>query len=355
MSRIAGHQAQMRGQPPGTLQHIGERKTSDARITITRYDAEKYEVLEVDDFEACRAHLEGSSGVVWVNVDGIHEPAGIEKLGKVFGLHPLLLEDVMNAGQRPKLEEYDEHAFIVLKMLFWDEAHEKIMIEQVSFVLGERFVLSFQEREGDVFDDVRERLRAAKGRIRKNGADYLAYRLIDAIVDNYFLVLERVGDMVEDLEVQITTSSGAQALRDLHVLKREVLYLRKAVWPAREVIGAFARLEEPLLKAPTVPFVRDTYDHTIQSADTIEIMRDVLASLLDVSLSTSSQRLNETMKVLAIISTIFIPLTFIAGLYGMNFEFMPELHSRWGYPIILLVMAGIALGQVYYFKRKHWW
>ena len=355
MGRMAGQQAQKSGLPPGSLVHIGEQRTATPRITVTKYDAQCCETHEVKEFAECELHLPTDGSVTWVNVDGIHEPGAIETLGRLFDLHPLLLEDVMNAGQRPKMEEYDDCVFIVLKMIYNDEKTEKIVVEQVSFVLGKRFVLSFQEREGDVFDGVRERLRVGKGRLRRSGADYLAYALIDSIVDNYFIVLEEMGDLVEELETEITTMPRKGTIQELHLLKREALFLRKAVWPARDVIGSLGRLEGGLVAEATAPYLRDAYDHVVQVAETIEVIRDVLSSLLDVYLSSLSNKANEIMKVLAIISTIFIPLTFVAGLYGMNFKYMPELEQPWGYPVVLVLMFGMALSMIVYFKRQRWW
>jgi magnesium transporter len=239
-------------------------------------------------------------------------------------------------------------------MLQWDAAREEVVVEHVSLILGPSFVISFQERPGDVFGPTRERIRGGKGRVRKMGADYLAYCLADAIVDGYFAVLENLGDRIEDVESILVSNPSNDTLRAVHHLKRENLLLRKSVWPLREVINGLDRSESELITDPTHVYMRSVYDHSIQVIDTMETFRDMLAGMLDTYLSSLSNRMNEVMKVLTIIATIFIPLTFVAGIYGMNFQSMPELAWPWGYPAALAVMAIVAAGMVYYFRRKKW-
>jgi magnesium transporter len=292
--------------------------------------------------------------VTWINIDGIHEIDVIERLGRHFNLHPLALEDVVNTGQRPKLEDFADYLFVVLKMLAVAEEGSEITTEQLSVVLGSNWVLSFQENVGDVFDAIRERIRSNQGRIRKMGADYLVYCLIDAIVDNYFLVLERIGERIEEIEDEVVANPAPETLQALHQLKRQMIVLRKSVWPLREVISRLERWESPLISKATDIYLRDVYDHTIQVIDAVETFRDMLSGMLDIYLSSVSNRMNEVMKVLTIIATIFIPLTLVAGLYGMNFKYMPELEWPWSYPSVLLVMLAIGVVMLFYFRRKRW-
>jgi magnesium transporter len=340
------------GLPPGTLVHVGEKKSGETKITIIDYDEKSFQEMETKNIDACFVFKDKPS-MTWINVDGLRVDI-IQKLGDCYGFHPLVLEDILNTDQRPKLEDYGEYLYIVLKMLH-NEAGSETVTEQISLILGQNFVISFQEGiEGDVFDTVRGRIRTGKGRIRNMGADYLAYSLVDAVVDDYFVILEDVGERVEDLEDELITSPSPQTLHDIHQLKREMIFLRKAVWPLREVIGAMEREESSLIKDSTRLYLRDVYDHTIQVIDSIETARDMLAGMLDIYLSSMSNRMNEVMKFLTIIGTIFIPLTFIAGVYGMNFEFMPELKWKWSYFALWGVMAGVGLSMLLYFKRKKW-
>jgi len=287
-------------------------------------------------------------------VDGIHQVEVLELLGECFGLHPLVLEDILNTDQRPKMEDFSEYIFVVLKTFSYNDQSDEVEPEQISLILGPSLVLSFQERAGDVFDPIRERIRNGKGRIRRMGADYLAYALLDSIVDHYFIVLEQVGEDVEFLEEELVTNPTPETLQTIHNLKREMIFLRKSVWPLREVIGALERGESSLIKESTGIYLRDVYDHTIQVIDTIETFRDMISGMLDIYLSSVSNRMNEVMKVLTIIATIFIPLTLVAGIYGMNFQYMPELGWRWGYPIVWLVMLVIGAVMLVYFRRKKW-
>jgi len=341
------------GLPPGTLVHIGEKKVQSVVITVIDYDEQQVTEKRVGSVEECFPFKQTPT-VTWINVDGLHEVEVIEKLGQAFDLHPLILEDVLSTGQRPKFEEYENCIFIVLRMLSYSDEYEGVGSEQVSFVLGSRFVLSFQERVGDVFDPVRDRIRNGKGRIRKMGADYLTYGLIDAIVDSYFGILEKIGDRIELLEDELIGRPTEKTLQQIHALKREMMSLRRSIWPLRELISAMQRDESSLISTQTQLYLRDVYDHTIQIIDTIESFRDVVSGMLDVYLSSISNRMNAVMKVLTIIATIFIPLTFVAGVYGMNFESMPELKWRWGYPAVLLLMLAVGGTMIVYFRRKKW-
>ena len=341
------------GLPPGTLIHVGEPKTERVKITVIDYDEANLQEKEIAKVDECYPFKEKPT-VTWINIDGIHDVDVISKIGKNYGIHPLMLEDIVNTEQRPKIEDFEDYLFLVVKMLSFDEKQREINIEQVSLVIGPNYVLSFQEREGDVFDPVRDRIRRSKGRIRKKGADYLAYALLDAIVDGYFLILERIGDRIEELEENLISRPDVRMLQAIHYLKREMIFLRRSVWPLREVISGMSRKESSLIKESTEIFLRDVYDHTIQVIDTIETYRDMVSGMLDTYLSSISNRMNEVMKVLTIFAAIFIPLTFVAGIYGMNFAYMPELGWKWGYFAVLAIMATIGISMLIYFRNKKW-
>lgn len=341
------------GLPPGTLVHIGEKRTERVRITLIDYNEQDFQEKTVDNIEECFP-FKGTPSITWINIDGLHKIETIEKIGRHFELHPLILEDILNTGQRPKHEDYEKHLFTVLKMLSYRDENQCIQSEQVSLILGQNVVISFQETVGDVFEQIRDRIRHARGRIRKMSADYLAYALIDAIVDNYFVILEKLGEQVESIEEELITKPTEKTLQQIHGIKRELLFLRKSVWPLRELTNNLEKTESGLIIDATKPYLRDVYDHTIQIIDTVESLRDTVSGILDIYLSSISNRMNAVMKVLTIIATIFIPLTFIAGIYGMNFKRMPELEWKWGYPIILIVMAVVGIFMLIYFKRKKW-
>ena len=341
------------GLPPGTLIHIGERKAGELKITIIDYDEAHFQERPLGSIEECFVFKDQPT-VSWINIEGLHDVQVLERLGECYGIHPLVLEDILNTDQRPKMEDYGEYLYIVLKMLDGSHKNGEINTEQVSLILGPNFVFSFQEAGGDVFDPIRERIRNNKGRIRKMGADYLAYTLLDAIVDNYFIILEKLGERIEVLEEKLVTVPTPETLKLIHHLKREMIFLRKAVWPLREVIGGLERGESPFMSESTKVYLRDVYDHTIQVIDTIETFRDMVSGMLDIYLSSVSNRLNSVMKVLTIIATIFMPLTFIAGIYGMNFKYMPELEWRWSYFAILVFMFGVGIFMLLYFRKRKW-
>jgi len=317
------------------------------------YDEAHFQEKETKTIEECLLFKDKPT-VTWINIDGLHQVEILERLGECYGLHPLVLEDILDTDQRPKMEDYGEYLFIVLRMLNYNDKSSEIEAEQISLILGTNFVLSFQEKEGDTFNPIRERIRNSKGRIRRMGADYLSYSLLDSIVDNYFIILEKLGEKIEFLEDELVTRPTPETLQIIHHLKREMIYLRKAVWPLREVIGSLERGEPPLVKETIRVYLRDVYDHTIQVIDTIETFRDMVSGMLDIYLSSISNRLNAVMKVLTIIATIFMPLTFLAGIYGMNFKYMPELEWRWSYPVVWLIMVGIGVSMLLYFRKKKW-
>jgi magnesium transporter len=340
------------GLPPGTLVHIGKQRADKVTLTVFEYGDTQCRERQFTSLEAFTPAA--GANVTWIDVSGIHQLDVLEGLGKRFTLHPLLLEDIANTDQRPKIDEYGTYGFVVLKTLQVGDRRDDIEVEQVSLVFGKDFVLSFQENGSDVFKPVKERLRVGKGRLRQSGADYLLYALLDATVDQYFLVLEVLGEKIESLQDAVVENPKPQTLRAIHALKRDLLFLRRAVWPLREVMNNLSRADSPLLQPTTRVFFRDVYDHVVQIVDTIETLREMVSSMLEVYLSSVSYRLNAVMKVLTIITTIFMPLTFIVGVYGMNFEHMPELQWPWGYPVVLGTMAAIALAMVGLFKRKKW-
>jgi magnesium transporter len=291
--------------------------------------------------------------VTWINVDGLGNQKLIEDLGKCFTIHPLILEDIFNTGQRPKMEDLDQYIYLNLKMLTYLNTQKEIKIEHISMIIGPNFLISFQEDIGDVFDPVRERIRK-DGRIRKFGPDYLAYALIDGIVDNYFAVMEKLEEQVEDLEEELVVSPTQDSLHKINRLKKDMIFLRKSVWPLREMINNLERSESTLIKESTKIYLRDVYDHTIQAIDTLETFRDMVSGMIDIYLSGLSYKMNEIMKVLTLIATIFIPLTFVVGLYGMNFKNMPEIEWEFGYYSVLIVMVIMVAGMLTYFRRKKW-
>ncbi len=341
------------GLPPGTLVYTGERKLESARITIIDYDESSFQEKQVTKIEDC-FEFKKTPTVSWINIDGLHDVEIIEKIGKHYDFHPLVLEDILHTGQRPKFEDLENYIYIVLMMLRFDDESQTVISEQVSLVLGPNFVISFQENIGDVFDQIRDRIRNAKGRIRKMGSDYLMYALLDAIVDGYFVILEKLGEKIESMEEELVGNPSEKTLRQIHNMKREMVGLRKSVWPLRELISGVERSESNLIRDTTGAYLRDVYDHTIQVIDTVESFRDMVSGMLDIYLSSISNRMNAVMKVLTIIATIFIPLTFVAGIYGMNFENMPELKWRYGYFGVWLVMIIITGCMLFYFRKKKW-
>ena len=353
MLRFVNKTSKKIGLAPGTLVHIGEKKTETIRLRLIDYDVEQIREIELSSIDEC-IPIKDSPTVSWINVDGLHDIGIIERIGEIFSVHPLILEDVVHTGQRPKLEEAEGFLFIVVKMLDISPQQE-ITAEQFSLILGPNLVISFQETQGDVFSGVRDRLRKGKGRIRKLGSDYLCYALLDAIVDNYFVVLEGIGEKIEELEEELVTHPIPDTLHEIHKLRGDIIYLRRSVWPLREVINELSRGDYTQITEPTEIFYRDVYDHTIQVMDTIETYRDVISGMLDMYLSSISNKMNEVMKVLTMIATIFIPITFVAGIYGMNFNNMPELGWQWGYPALWGVVIIVTSMMITYFKKKRWW
>ncbi|HBT38796.1 MAG: magnesium/cobalt transporter CorA [Pseudothermotoga sp.] len=346
--------AEKAGLPPGSVIFIGEQKTEFARIDVIDFNEAQLNEVRDASIDQCVEMARNPSTVTWINVIGLHDTNLIRKLGESLGLHPLTMEDIANTTQRPKVEEFPGYIYMVLKIIRYEEVTNQMEVEQVSLVIEENYVASFQEVEEDVFNPVRERIRASKGRIRSMKSDYLAYALMDAVVDSYFLVVEHIGDKIEELEEKVLSDPNPAILQELHRLKRGLLDIRKSVWPLREEIGSLIKSESTIIRAETKVYLRDLYDHVVQIIDMVETFRDILSGMHDLYLSNISIRMNDIMKTLTIIATIFIPLTFIAGIYGMNFEYMPELKWKWGYFFVWGVMITIAIGMVIYFRKKKW-
>jgi magnesium transporter len=359
MPHLVKKRSKKSGLPPGTPVHIGGRKREDTRITVLDYDESRFQEKEVGSVDQCMVFRDTPTNT-WINVDGLHDVELIRRMGECFRFHPLLIEDIVNTDQRPKFEDFGDYLFLVAKMLQYDKKEHFTKIEQVSFVVGKNFVISFQEDVGDVFDHVRERLRDPKSRVRRNGPDYLAYALLDSIVDQYFIILEELGEDIEVMEEEVVRNPATATIHRIHRLKRELIFLRKSVWPLREVLISLERGESGLVKKSTQLYLRDLYDHTIHVIDTVETFRDIVSGMLDIYLSSVNNRLNEVMRVLTVIATIFMPLTFLAGVYGMNFHVekspwsMPELTWYYGYPLFWAVVVICVVFMVAYFRGKKW-
>jgi len=339
------------GAPPGTIIYTGENKGERIKISLIEYNETEFVEQEFYDLSECISQIKPHL-VKWINVEGVHKIEVLEKIGKLYDIHPLTLEDIAHVDQRPKFEDYDNYVVAIMKMINFTE---EVQTEQLSIVLFENMVISFQEPHGgDAFDIIRNRLRQAKGRIRKCGADYLAYALMDAVVDCYFHAIEKIGDIVEEIEEKIIANEGQESLLKLYELKREMIGLRKQVWPMRDMISNMVRSETKLINPSTDIYLRDLQDHVTRIIDTVETYRDLLSGIMDIYLSTNANKMNEVMKVLTIMSSIFIPVTFVAGVYGMNFDYMPELKSPYGYAITWGVMLSIMIGLIIYFRRKKW-
>jgi magnesium transporter len=354
VARLIKNKPKKIGLDPGSLIYVGDKEKQPITITLFDYKTEHFieqKILSVEDLLAYKQ----SDTTSWINIDGVHEVDVLEKIGKHFDIHPLTLEDILNTNQRPKLDEYPNYLYIVLRMFFLDEKDKSLKNEQVSLILTKNFVITFLEDAGDVFDPVRDRLRKSATRLREYGTDYLAYALIDSIVDSYFHILEKIGEDVEGLEDNLVIEPNKNDLQTIHLLRREMILLRRAIWPLREVISAMQRNENEFIEERTRVYLRDVYDHTIQVIDTIESYRDMVVGMLDTYLSSTSNKLNEVMKVLTVISTLFIPLTFLAGVYGMNFKSFPELGKDWMYPwgFWAIALAVVAV-MIIYFKKKKW-
>lgn len=341
------------GKAPGELVFIGEQKIDESTIQVLDYDQERLNEEYLQDIKDGIPYKETET-VTWLNVYGLHDIELIKSFGQGFGLHGLVLEDISHTGQRPKMEEYDDYLYFVLKMMKYDEDEGKINSEQLSMVLGKTFLITFQERPTDVFEPVRERIRKKKGRIRKVGIDYLAYTLLDTIVDNYIFIIERLGEQIEELEEEILENQTQDILTKINNYKREMNYLRKSIRPAKEFIQQLTRIDSDLIREQTMPFLKDLLDLASQAVEVVDTYREMLSDHLNIYNTGVSNKLNEILKILTIFSAIFIPLTFIAGVYGTNFEYLPELHYRYSYFIFWIVLIVVVLVMVRFFKRRNW-
>jgi len=359
MVRLIKKSSHKAGSKPGTLMFVGEQKTERPRISIIDFSETEFREMEVESVEQCFPYRDTET-ITWIDVVGLHDVTVISRIGEHFGLHPLVMEDIVHTGQRPKAEETGDFFYIVLKMIYDSGDNGEYSSEQVSILFGKNVVISFQEKEGDVFNAVRERIRTTIPRVRFMGADYLAYSLIDAIVDNYFIVLEKIAEHIEDLEDDLVAQPTPEDLARIQRMKRELILMRKRIWPLRELVGTIERSESKLIHDYTRIYIRDLYEHVIQVIDTVETFREMLTGLLDIYLSSVSNRMNEVMKVLTIIATIFIPLGFLAGVYGMNFNpeagpfNMPELGFEYGYISFWLIALLIGGGLFWFFRKRGW-
>lgn len=347
------NRAKKAGSPPGVAKYMGDKKSSPV-ITYTVYSPTTFQEKSHATLEDCFAETK-EDDIKWINVEGISDVGLMKELTGHFDIHPLTLEDILNVEQRPKVEEFENYIFVTLKVLMWHEKDETFLTQQVSIILGERYILSFHELDTTLFDTIRDKMRSsANQNMRKHGPDYLMYRLIDTIVDEYFVVMEGVSDKIENIEEEIVENPTAVQASNIYQLKRQILLLRKSVWPMREAISHLMHAENELVSKFTLIYIRDVYDHTVQAIDTLETFRDMLTGMLDMYLTSLTNRMNEIMKTLTIITTIFIPITAIASVYGMNFDHMPGTQWTFGYPIVILVMITIAILMMIYFRRKKW-
>ncbi|NCS90232.1 MAG: magnesium and cobalt transport protein CorA [Ignavibacteria bacterium CG2_30_36_16] len=347
------------GSSPGTFIFTGEQKVSDVSINLYEYDATEFHEKKLNNVEELNDYINKKNNI-WINICGLHAVDTLGRVGEIFNIHPLVIEDILNVGSSPKIEDYENYLFIVAKRLYMQNEGIEVAQEQISFILRENILLTFHEIEGDDFNSIRERLRENKGRLRKQGIDYLICRLLDAMVDNYFSVVDFIDKKIEDIEDEIIEKPNQTSLEEIHHLRKELIKFKRATVPIRDILFMIERENFPVFKKSTFPFLRDINDHIKQILDLIENYREITNGLMEVYLSSASRKMNEIMKLLTIISTIFIPLTFIVGIYGMNFNTnisslnMPELNWKFGYPIVLITMGMIAALLVIWFKRKKW-
>ena len=341
------------GLPPGSIIHVGEQKIEKVNITLTEFDENKFETCEIHSVEEIEPYTD-TPQITWVNVCGLHDTELIKQIGEKFSIHPLVLEDILNTETRPKIEVTDKYVFIAMKMLTYNNNESEIVTEQVSFILGDTFVFSFLEKSDNIFNPIKERITNNYGRVRKQQSDYLFYALMDVVVDQYFLVLEQIEHNIELLDDEVITSTDQSQIEKIYILKNKLLMTRRSIWPLREIFTRLIREESALINKKIMPYLRDLLDHTIQVTETIELQREITNGIMETHLSMMSFKMNEVMKVLTIIATIFIPLTFIVGIYGMNFPNMPEMKWPWAYFAVWGVMISVVLVMLLYFRRKNW-
>ena len=352
MTQSASYPSAKAGLPPGTLMHVGKEPASPATITAISFSSNHLEEGAITTLDDLHRFLRPDA-ITWVHCEGLHTGGLLEEFGREFGVHPLVLEDILNTHQRPKFEEYDNYLFLVLKTLSGSK-DLVIQHEQISLLMFQNVLFTFRERQDGLFDQLKQRLLNARGRIRTLGTDYLVYTIMDTVVDHYFTLADTLEEVIESIEVKLLTRARAQTLRTLQRLKREMVFIRKAITPLREVLGTLQRCESALISAKTEPYFRDVFDHILRVIDTLDSHRDLINGMLEIYLTSLSNRMNEIMKVLTVFATIFIPLTFVVGIYGMNFDFMPELHWKWSYPVLWGLFILIPSVLLYIFKKKNW-
>jgi magnesium transporter len=351
--KVLKNRTKTAGQPPGTLIHVGEKQVENPIITMIAYDDSQFIVRTCSDLQECLPFRE-TCKVVWVNIDGLHDIPLIAQAGELFGIESLTLEDILHTGQRPKVEDFERYLYLVLQMLEFSEGPRGIEREQLSILVGDGYVITFQEKPGDMFDAVRQRIANSGAKVRRHAADFLAYALIDAVVDHYLSILEEVENTIDRLEAGLLENYDRATFESIYTLKRELIILRKSIWPLREAIGSVMRDDFAVIGDGVEPYFRDVYDHIILVIDTVEVFRDIVTGMQETYLAAVNNRMNEVMKFLTMIATIFMPLSFIAGLYGMNFRYMPELEWRWGYFVVLGVMSLIVLSMVRFYRSRQW-
>jgi len=354
-NQVSSSAADKSGLPPGSLIHIGEKHESVSRISVVQYNDRIINECEIKSIAELQ-RLQQDEYVTWVNIDGLSNTHVIEDIGSQLNIHPLILEDILSTHQRPKLEEYEDYIYFVIKSIdVNDNNHLTLQYEQISFLLLEKFVITFKEKTGDIFKPVRYRLQNRKDRLRQNGSDYLAYVLLDSIVDEYFVIEDRLDEIIDPLEDSLLSDPGQKTLHTIQCLRRELIVMKRNITPLRELLSAMQHVNTGLIREKTLRYYGDVYDHVLRVIDSLDTYRERIAVIQDVYLSSISNKMNETIKVLTIFAAIFIPLTFIAGIYGMNFEYMPELKWRWAYPALWGIFIAIGIGLFAYFKKKNWW
>jgi magnesium transporter len=352
-SRYFRKRSHKAGLPPGALVPIGKATSVSTTIDSIIFNSDELIVNQSIDASDIDAHVEDTR-ILWLDVKGLKQIDAVEMIGRKFNLHPLVLEDILNSAQRPKIEDYNDYLFIVIKSLRYDDVDFVTETEQISFILGKNFVITLRDVESPLFEPVIQRLKVRKSKLREGKVDYLTYSCIDLIIDNYFLILEKIGDRIETIEDALVSKPSHQTLGQIHKLKTDLIFLRKSLWPLREIISRMLGGDIPFINESLRPYLRDLFDHAIHAIDTVETFRDITSGMIDIYLSSVNNRLNETMRVLTIIATIFIPLTFLCGWYGMNFDDMPELKWRYGYPMVITLAIAVASSMLFYFRKKKW-
>jgi len=354
MSDSLSYVSEKSGLPPGSLIHVGDVQDAETQMSMIDYSVDNIVEQQIHSIDEILKYKD-SDTVTWVIIEGLTNTAVVERIGAIFGIHQLVLEDILNTHQRPKFEEYDDHLYIVLKALLSEGEKFKVAYEQVSLLVLKNFVFVFKEKQDELFKSVQQRIKTSKGRFRSLGADYLTYVLLDTIVDQNFILLDSLDDAITTIEDSLLTSEPARdTLHTIQMLKREIISVRKTVSPIRELLAGMLRSESELINEKTHIYLRDVSDHAIRVIESVESYRDILTGLLDIYISSVSNKMNEIMKVLTVFAAIFIPLTFIAGIYGMNFEYMPELHWKWAYPALWAIFILIPIVLLVYFKKKQW-